>query len=92
MAWCHDDEDSPLESGALVRTAIEASWRIVISLWGQWYFVYFRVSLRVHGSAYRLIFTKFFQSLAGQFCDQEIDEFSYYAFIYRPHLQSHLTG
>ena len=45
------------------------------------FFVYFRVSLRVHGSAYRLVFTKSLQSLAGQSCDREIDEFSYSAFI-----------
>ena len=33
-----------------------------------------------------------FHSLAGQSCGREIDEFSYSAFIYRPRLQSHLTG
>ena len=54
-------------------------------------FVYFRVSLRVHGSAYWLVFTKSLQSLAGQSCDQEIDIFSYSS-IYKPDLsQSYLT-
>ena len=55
-----------------------------------WYI--FRVSLWVHGSAYQLVFTKSLHSLAGQSCDREIDEFSYSAFIYRPHSLSHLTG
>ena len=37
-------------------------------------FVYFRVSLLVHGSAYQLVFTKSLHSLAGQSCDREIGE------------------
>ena len=55
-------------------------------------FVYFWVSLRVHGSAYRLVFNKSLQSPAGQSCDRERDKFSYSSLIYRPRLQSHLTG
>ena len=55
-------------------------------------FVYFRVSLRVHGSVYWLVFTMSLHSLTGQFWDWEIDQFSYSAFIYRPRLQSLLTG
>ena len=53
---------------------------------------YFRVLLRLHGSAYQAVCTKSLHSLAGQSCDREIGEFSYSAFIYRTHLQSHLTG
>ena len=55
-------------------------------------FAYFRVSLHVLGSAYRLVSTKSLHSLAGQSCNREIDEFSYSVFIHRPRLQSHLTG
>ena len=51
-------------------------------------FLHFRGLLRVHGSAYRLIFTKYHHSLAGQFCDQEIDS----AFVYQRRSQSHLTS
>ena len=35
--------------------------------------LHFRVSLRVHGSAYRLVFTKSIHRLAGQSCDREIN-------------------
>ena len=32
VAWSHDDEDSPLESGALVRSAIEAfPWNLLLT-------------------------------------------------------------
>ena len=47
-----------------------------ISFFVFYVFVYFRVSLRVHGPACRLVFTKSLQSLAGQSCDWEIGKFS----------------
>ena len=43
-------------------------------------------------STYQLVFTKSLHSLAGQSCDREIGEFSYSAFIYRPHSPSLSTG
>ena len=53
---------------------------------GNFFFVFW-VLLRVHGSAYRLVFTKSLHSLSCQSCDWEIDKFSYSALIYRPHSQ-----
>ena len=46
-------------------------------------FCVFRVTLRVHESAYRLVFTNSLHSLAGQSCDQQIDELSYSASVHR---------
>ena len=46
----------------------------------------------ITGSANQLVFTKSLHSLACLSCDQEIDEFSYSAFINGPRLQSHLIG
>ena len=43
-----------------------------------------------HKDQLLLVFTKSLRG--GQSCDREIDEFTYSAFIYRSHLQSHLTG